>query len=151
MMDSELAEFFEEFRGRENQDFREFPMPVGTPRDLIQLGELMELTLSNGDVLTFDSDNAVLAADVDGNLYIGGATYAMPRRWRAGRKYYLGLIEKVVYRADKQHLADGDDEPIEWFHFFGEDGGKKPELFVKDSFYYIEGGDYRVTRYGVEG
>lgn len=59
----------------------------------------------------------------------------------------LGVLEEVTYRTTK-----GDTGRASYVHAFGEEGGKKPALAMdpKNKRLHVVGGDYTVTRRGIE-
>jgi len=146
---------FKEFRGRAPRGQiveAQGHGPSGKVIEVAELGKLREICLSGcpdagksgqhrigPKHLVFG--NARLLADTGKNLHIAGVRYQP----KASGDY--GLINEVVYRADKPHIEKGK---FDYGHKFGEEGGSRPRYVIDQEGYpAIKGGSYGITADGI--
>ncbi len=161
-MSSGIKKLFEEFRGRPSHRSYVAVAHPDAPRDLAELGGLLKLKLVGRRALQFDGREAILAADVDGNLWVarrvarradGSVDVESLRAMLPGdatkRRKFQGEIAAVTYAADKIHI-EPDSEVVHYTHEFE---GELPKLYQDGPHLIIEGGrsGYFLTWRGVEG
>jgi hypothetical protein len=134
-----------EFAGSVNGE-RDLFFPQGTPSGkLAKLGKLVSITTEEGMIKPV-SGSAWLCADTKGKLHIGSVTGAP---LFDGPKRSFGHVTKLEYESSKPHL--GYQGPIIWFHKAGEENGVRPKLQADGKGGLVfKGGDYRLTRRGIE-
>jgi hypothetical protein len=134
-----------EFAGSVNGE-RDLFFPQGTPAGkLAKLGKLVSITTEEGTIKPV-SGTAWLCADTRGKLHIGSTSGAP---LFDGPKRSFGHVTKLEYESSKPHL--GYRGPIIWFHRAGEENGIKPTLHADGKGGLVfKGGDYRLTRRGIE-
>lgn len=166
---AEAERLFREFRGRDPKSTRLMEARRGTPKDVAELGGLVELVLNSETVqkrtiralgvpmttdkhgnriLKFDPMRVKLVADGHGDMHIVGLYYSLPEGMRAERGYFLGDVLCVTYRADKPHIENG---VLEYEHTFAERSGKRPQLFYKAGYLCFREGTYSITKLGIDG
>jgi hypothetical protein len=125
---------------------RDLYFPQGTPTGkLAKLGKLVSITTEEGTIKPV-SGTAWLCADTRGKLHIGSTTKAP---LFDGPKRSFGHVTKLEYESRKPHL--GYRGPIIWFHRAGEENGVRPTLKTDGKGGLVfKGGDYRLTRRGIE-
>jgi hypothetical protein len=125
---------------------RELFFPQGTPAGkLAKLGKLVSITTEEGTIKPV-SGSAWLCADTKGKLHIGSVSGAP---LFDGPKRSFGHVTKLEYESRKPHL--GYKGPIIWFHHAGEENGIRPKLIADGKGGLVfKGGDYRLTRRGIE-
>lgn len=138
-----VRDLYREFKGREPKQERKFEVAPGTPGLLAQLGGLVEI-VTDRRTLEANPRKSKLCADGDGNLYVAGVfgVGGFPKRGR----FDLGEVVSATYRAYKPHVVD---EVCEYEHFFGDEGGERPRLILRNGYVTFEGGDYRVEACGI--
>ncbi|MCX7997347.1 MAG: hypothetical protein RML33_11175 [Acidobacteriota bacterium] len=151
MVNPDVKKVYEIFQGRESSGYIEVTGPVGTPDEVAKLGDLawIEVVNEKGIIkINFDTPNnemPLLVADKDGNLHVVGGTYRMKEL--SGQ--VLGEVHKIAYITAKSHVGNG--ETYEYIHEFGEEGGRKPFLYItEEGLFKIIGGDYRISSAGIE-
>jgi len=134
-----------EFAGSVNGE-RDLFFPQGTPSGkLAKLGKLVSITTEEGTIKPV-SGSAWLCADTKGKLHIGSTSGAP---LFDGPKRSFGHVTKLEYESTKPHL--GYKGPIIWFHRAGEENGIRPTLHADGKGGIVfRGGDYRLTRRGIE-
>lgn len=134
-----------EFAGSVN-GARDLFFPQGTPSGkLAKLGKLVSITTEEGTIKPV-SGSAWLCADTKGKLHIGSVSGA-PLFDGPARSF--GHVTKIEYESSKPHL--GYSGPIIWFHRAGEENGIRPTLKADGRGGLVfKGGDYRLTRRGIE-
>jgi hypothetical protein len=134
-----------EFAGTVNGE-RDLFFPQGTPAGkLAKLGKLVSITTEEGTIKPV-SGSAWLCADTRGKLHIGSTSGAP---LFDGPKRSFGHVTKLEYESTKPHL--GYKGPIIWFHRAGEENGIRPTLHADGKGGIVfRGGDYRLTRRGIE-
>jgi len=134
-----------EFAGSVNGE-RDLFFPQGTPAGkLAKLGKLVSITTEEGTIKPV-SGAAWLCADTKGKLHIGSTSGAP---LFDGPKRSFGHVTKLEYESTKPHL--GYKGPIIWFHRAGEENGIRPTLHADGKGGIVfRGGDYRLTRRGIE-
>jgi hypothetical protein len=134
-----------EFAGSVNGE-RDLFFPQGTPAGkLAKLGKLVSITTEEGTIKPV-SGSAWLCADTRGKLHIGSTSGAP---LFDGPKRSFGHVTKLEYESTKPHL--GYKGPIIWFHKAGEENGIRPTLHADGKGGIVfRGGDYRLTRRGIE-
>jgi hypothetical protein len=134
-----------EFAGSVNGE-RDLFFPQGTPAGkLAKLGKLVSITTEEGTIKPV-SGSAWLCADTKGKLHIGSTSGAP---LFDGPKRSFGHVTKLEYESTKPHL--GYKGPIIWFHRAGEENGIRPTLHADGKGGIVfRGGDYRLTRRGIE-
>jgi len=141
----DAASIRKEFAGAVNGE-RDLFFPQGTPAGkLAKLGKLVSITTEEGTIKPV-SGTAWLCADTRGKLHIGSTSGAP---LFDGPKRSFGHVTKLEYESSKPHL--GYRGPIIWFHRAGEENGIKPTLHADGKGGLVfRGGDYRLTRRGIE-
>lgn len=141
----DAASIRKEFAGTVNGE-RDLFFPQGTPTGkLAKLGKLVSLTTEEGTIKPVRG-TAWLCADTKGKLHIGSTSGAP---LFDGPKRSFGHVTKLEYESSKPHL--GYKGPIIWFHRAGEENGIKPTLHADGKGGLVfRGGDYRLTRRGIE-
>lgn len=140
----------ERFTGKKSTKTLSLSAPSGAPSQLAILGRLKAIKLKGKTVSAPRTKNpngkgVYLAEDTKGNLHIIGDP--LPLMKEKGR--HLGEIREIEYIAQKPHL--GYPETTEFFHQFGEEGGKRPHLSTdSEGALLIKGGDYFITERGIE-
>jgi hypothetical protein len=135
-----------EFAGSVNGE-RDLFFPQGTPSGkLAKLGKLVSITTEEGTIKPV-SGSAWLCADTKERLHIGSTSNAP---LFSGPAHSFGKVSKVEYESSKPHL--GYRGPIIWFHHMGEGGGSRPSLYADGKGgLKFKGGNYRLTKRGIEG
>ncbi len=130
------------FVGRKTRKLVSAPAPTGTPQHVTGLGSLVEIETTK-EVFGFSPGEAMLVADPSGqHLHIVGNVRTDP-----GQDF--GEVECVTYNATKRHL---DNKPTDYFHDFGEDGGKRPRLVSdEEGMLKFRGGAYSIEAAGITG
>ena len=141
----DVEALFRVFKGRDSISIRVRQAPLDAPEVLAQLGGLVELRLANGELLEFDPRKTKLCADGDQKLYIVGR-YTLPG-YEKFRNYYFGRVNSVIYHARKEHIEDG--EPTDYEHHFGDEGGTRPRLLLKDGYLILKDGSYWIDSIGI--
>lgn len=133
-----------EFAGSINGE-RDLFFPQGTPTGkLAKLGKLVSITTEEGTIKPV-SGSAWLCADTKGKLHIGSVSGA-PLFDGPARSF--GHVTKLEYESSKPHLGYG---PTIWFHRVGEENHIRPTLRADGKGGLVfKGGDYRLTRRGLE-
>ena len=133
------------FAGQINGE-RDLFFPQGTPSGkLAKLGKLVSITTEEGIIKPVHG-TAWLCADTRGKLHIGSTSNA-PLFNGPARSF--GHVTKLEYESSKPHL--GYRGPIIWFHKAGEENGIRPTLRADGKGGLVfRGGDYRLTRRGIE-
>jgi hypothetical protein len=148
-----VAAIHREFHDRATWRFREYYTPEGTPKDLAQLGKLIELGMADGQLATFEDNPAVLCASGGRKrrrLYIGlTVPYEMPDDTEPGREYDYGEVLSCTYTCRKPHLDTG--RLNEYEHQFGDEGGELPHLIIVDGLMRFRFGSYTVSKLGIIG
>ena len=173
--DEGAEKLFSQFRGREPKSVRVMEAKRGTPATVAELGGLVQLTLhdsenlsekranmkavnalklrvsadADGDqVLKFNPARIKLVSDGNGDMHVAGFYKPVPEGMESARSYFLGGVLAVVYRADKPHIENGEQN---YEHFFAPRGGELPRLFYKGGYLFFRGGTYSVTKWGIDG
>jgi hypothetical protein len=141
---------YEMFQGRPATKSVRLPVSRHAPDRLDQLGDLIELKLSDGQMLRPNPSQFKLCA-ARGKLWIAGGRFARPVRTNPTNQNVLNPIaeiEHVVYGTRKDHL--GDHGYTQYIHKLGEETGKRPILAVdSDGYPVIRGGEYKIESRGI--
>lgn len=141
---------YEMFQGRPATKSVRLPVSRHAPDKLDQLGDLIELKLSDGQMLRPNQSQFKLCA-ARGKLWIAGGRFARPVRTNPTNQNVLNPIaeiEHVVYGTRKDHL--GDHGYTQYIHKLGEETGKRPILAVdSDGYPVIRGGEYKIESRGI--
>lgn len=134
---------YEQFQGRPASATIDVLIPDTAPKDVYVLGGLTEIKTSL-DEITFDEGDAYLLASKDDDLVIG-ATKATNSVFEPNE--FLGEIKEISYLTTKSHM---EDEPIEYVHKLGEEGGQRPALITNEKCQLeIVGGEYWIDQDGI--
>lgn len=140
-----------EFAGQSQGKSDEWITPSDTPKDVAQLGKLVEIKIiGRKPTLKFNNNPAMLGAYSNGGrrrMVIGlKKNYAVQNPEQGD--VVLGEVRHVVYRCAKPHL--GHDKVVPFIHKMGEEGGKRPVLiFTKEGLLKLRGGDYTIKPEGI--
>ncbi|MDI1240382.1 MAG: hypothetical protein PSX80_00500 [bacterium] len=139
---------FESFNGRPVTNATRRPVSAHAPAKLAQLGDLIEIKLVGGQILTPNPSRYKLTA-ANGKLWIAGGKFAKANpAAKANEINPLGLIDHVVYRTHKPH--HGDAPNTHYIHKLGEETGHRPLLCVdREGFPVIRGGKYKIEARGI--
>lgn len=139
---------YEMFQGRRARKVLLMPVSRYAPERLDQLGDLIELKLSDGRVLRPNPKRFKLCA-ARGKLWIAGGRFAKPlAKGRSEVINPVAEIKHVVYGTQKDHL--GDQNYTQYIHRLGEETGKRPMLAIDaDGFPVIRGGEYKIESRGI--
>jgi hypothetical protein len=145
-----IARIFKSFRGRPlSGKLESYIVPEDAPIIGAQLGTLDRLTLADGCDVTFENNPAVLCAGADGRLFIGLTyRYSNAKDVRRGESYSFGRVDRIEYTASKEHIYHHTRD-IPFYHYFGDEGGRRPRLIFKDGCLSLLGGDYTITKHGI--
>jgi hypothetical protein len=145
---AKVAAIGQTFLGRDVRPVGTGIAPPGTPKHL-QSNGLAELKVKGYNCFRFNPRRARLGLDGNGNLHLVNVKFSRPKELqREGQRVDYGEIESVIYGARKSHLANGRFSY--WKHPLGEEGGKRPHLFVDyHGWPYIVGGSYTVESAGI--
>lgn len=135
---------FRSFQGREPQGISAVMVPQSGPARSYLLGRLVRLVTREETLSMAESEGINLVADKANKLWIVGKEYP------AFEPHLdLGELFQVRYVTFKRHL---DRTTKEYFHDFGEDGGRLPRLVTDaEGRLLIKGGDYVVEWRGIVG
>jgi hypothetical protein len=147
------AALYELFHGRKPKEIIELHQDVIRREDYAALGQLIEITLPDLNlVIDFEGDKVLLAASPNGKqMYVIGGNqdiHALLGKLADDEKDFLDLGEvgAVVYRTRK----DFDKfEEIDYKHKMGEGGHEKPRLMydkLNKQLYFV-GGEYDASRH----
>jgi hypothetical protein len=144
---SKVRKIREKFSGQKSRKVTALRAPDGTPSELAKLGRVVSITTTRGKMSFARNPGGEvwLCADSTGNMHLASSR---PRLTDAPRGD-LGEVIEIEYLEAKPHL--GHKKPTLFFHEMGEQGGRKPHL-VSDGKGGLKfrGGDYRITREGIE-
>jgi hypothetical protein len=153
---SAIEEVHQRFLGRPIDNTFEIEAPDGTPKDVVVM-PLTLLVTDEGEEFAFKEGEAFLGIDTSDHLHVLGDIHIESNA-------DLGHIEEVRYVAQKDHLNPGglhirgsrrrrrrnSTEPIEYYHYFGEEGGTLPKLKTDDEgMLHIVGGSYTIEPEGI--
>lgn len=150
-----IEQMHEKFLGRPTHGTHEIIAPQGTPHDVAVLGELTKLKTEDEEFL-FEKGEAYMGADAKGNLYVLGDV-------QVEANTSFGAIEEIDYLARKDHINPArirgsrrrkarrnPGTLVEYYHFFGEEGGSLPKLKTDgDGMMHITGGSYTIEAEGI--
>lgn len=138
---------YEMFQGRRVDRFDSVPASRLAPKDMDQLGDLVELKV-NGNVIKLPHGRYRLCAS-GGKLWIVGGKVARPDASVGPREINpIGTLEHVVYGTEKPH--HGDHRRTHYIHTLGEETGHVPTLCAdRDGFAVIRGGAYKIEARGI--
>lgn len=150
-----IEQMHEKFLGRPTHKTDRLLAPSGTPADVAVLGELTKLKTDDEEFI-FDKGEAFMGADAKGNLYVLGDVLVE-------KNANFGKIEEICYLAKKDHLNPAHirgsrrrkarrnpGQLIEYYHYFGEEGGTLPKLKSdSDGALHIAGGSYTIEAEGI--
>lgn len=118
--------------------------PEGTPGGLSKLGKLLEIKTKK--VIVKPHTQTWLCRDAQGRFHLG-TTSKGAVIWN-GPKQDFGQVVRVDYEDVKKHL--GYHKPQGFYHFMGEEDGKRPSLYADGKGgLKFKGGNYRITPEGV--
>lgn len=139
---------YEMFQGRPASMVRPLPVSRFAPARMDQLGDLIELKLSDGQLITPNPKRIKLCA-AGGRLWIAGGRFATPNPQASANELNpIGRVEHVVYGTFKPH--HGDNRYTQYIHRLGEDTGHLPTLAVdRDGFPVLRGGRYKIEARGI--
>ncbi len=141
------------FLGRESTKAFNVTAPSDTPKDVAVLGPLVCLKTKD-ETFEFGRGEAWLATDGQAKkLYILGDKYATALDPNAN----YGPITEVRYEARKDHINPfrfrkrrRNASVTEYFHFFGEEDGRRPHLRSdRDRLLHISGGNFKIRAEGI--
>lgn len=155
----QAVRLFKTFQGKDPKGIVEEQRSAAMRLDYTALGDLMHLKIrfddGEKDVITFEGDGVRLASSANGKqLYLIGGNQnlngVLTKLADDASKdlFDLGEVTEVQYLARK---AQGNYEPVEYYHKFGEEDGTRPRLAydkLKKEIYFI-GGAYRVEAPGI--
>jgi hypothetical protein len=145
---SKLRATHQLFTGRARTKTTEMHAPTGTPKRLVKLGRVIKLQTRTVTIKPSHRNPAStvwLCADTKGKLHLCSTN----PRLIDGPKRDFGQVVEIEYATAKPHL----DYPqtTRFFHKMGEEGGRKPSLIADgQGGLKLVGGDYRITREGLE-
>lgn len=139
---------YEMFQGRKAENMVAMPVSIHAPAKMDQLGDLIELKLTNGQTLKLNPKKFKLCA-ANGRLWITGGTFAKANpAEKANVLNPIAEIDHVVYGTFKPH--HGDHNYTHFIHKLGEESGHKPILAVdREGFPVIRGGKYKIEARGI--
>lgn len=141
---SKAAQNRKEFAGEYRRDMP-LRYPEGTPSGVFKLGKLLKIETERATVMPVDG-SVWLVSDLRGQLHIGttnkhGVIYDGPEE-------NFGKVMRIDYEDVKKHL--GYNSPQGFYHFMGEEDGRRPTLYADGKGGLIfEGGNYRITPEGI--
>jgi hypothetical protein len=140
---SSTSAAYAEFQGRPATATIDVLIPDNAPTDVYVLGGLTEIKTTL-DEIEFDDGDAYLLASKTDDLVIG-ATRTTNSAFEPNE--FLGEIKEISYLTTKSHM---EDEPIEYVHKLGEEGGQRPALITNEKCQLeIVGGDYWIDSAGI--
>jgi len=133
-----------EFAGEYRQDAPLY-YPEGTPAGLSKLGKLLKIKTDRATIMP-TNNQTWLVRDLKGKLHIG-TTSKDGVIW-SGPAEDFGRVRRIEYEDVKKHL--GYDRPQGFYHFMGEENGKRPTLHADGKGgLKFRGGDYKITPEGI--
>jgi hypothetical protein len=151
------GELYETFTGAEHTGHESITAPTGAPRNLDELGDLVEFKWvdNDGHKYTVNLEQQGVAAKLAAHQYADGRQelflVSAPGKPLPNFRDYLphgSHIYEVTYRAQKSHL--GDTTPQLYYHRLGEETGNPPVFHVnKDGELIFKGGEYWITERGI--
>lgn len=150
------AGLYESFQGRPSTEKVQMAVSKHAPNQLAQLGDLVEVMLTDGRILQFGRKvngkteyPHKLCAHARGRLWITGGPIARRNPdLKSNALELVSPIKHVVYRSFKPHL--GDRPNTHYIHTLGEESGIRPELGIdNEGFPVIHGGAYTIESRGI--
>lgn len=150
---SNIQDVHKMFLGRESTKTFNITAPSNTPKDVAVLGPLVCLKTRDEEFI-FAKGEAWVATDGQAKkLYILGDKYAHGLEPNAN----YGHITEIRYEARKDHINPfkwrkrrRNANVTEYFHFFGEENGRRPRLQSdRDRLLHVSGGDYKIKAEGI--
>jgi hypothetical protein len=138
---------FTEFRGKEPTGIvtSRGHGPDGRVINVAEIGKLKEMTVTGYPKPLKFSGAARLVADSSKRLHVTGVR--IKNKTNPGQPANCGPIESIVYYSDKPHI---DKRKQEYIHNFGDEGGKRPHLYIDAEGYpVIRGGSYEIKSPGI--
>lgn len=156
--ESAARKLYKEFQGRKSTGAKEMRVSNHAPRHLSQLGDLVEIKLTNGQIFSLAKQNPsgsisypfkLTASARNRQLWIAGGKFAAADRTiNPDEAEPIGTVKHLVYQTYKPHL--GDEPETHYIHALGEEGGTKPTLAVdREGYPVILGGDYSIEWRGI--
>ena len=136
------------FNGRPATKAAAMAVSRHAPARLDQLGDLIELKLTNGQILKINPRRFKLCAS-GGKLWIAGGKFAKANpAEKANVLNPVAEIAHVVYGTHKPH--HGDNNYTHYIHMLGEESGHRPILAIdREGFPVIRGGRYKIEARGI--
>ncbi len=149
---------FEMFQGRPATNMRPMQVSKHAPKNLEQIGDLVEIKLANGEVMNFERQRngkssypfKLTMNPQATRLWIAGGKFARKNPGLGvGQIEIIEPIEHVVYATYKPHI-EGDEIVRHYIHALGEDSGEMPHLGVdNEGFPIVHGGAYSIEDRGI--
>lgn len=165
---AEARELASEFKHAPSDEYQVFDEPHVAPGNYARLGKFIGIAVKPEvsqsvavQELSFPGSEVILIADAVGRqLYIIGEQQMSEEEiavftQAVGDEVLLGEGRGISYRATKWHPQVADayrGKNLTYEHHFGEEGGRKPEVFYSRSMrrLLIRGGDYTVEGVGIK-